>query len=206
MKRLKLLIPSVLVQLFILFINQFDTFSIIYPRFFPWTYINNRKTAMRNDSWIGDAEVYGANLIQLKHGMVHSWKIEINNFPFNLNKGQLTLGVCDKPREFDHEPLSEYHYYGIDNTYNHSYRSKNNGVMVHPANTHDFQGKRFRKYDIITIEVIKWYGTINLNFYMNGMICMTYDDIEDVSHRLFISTNIQFACCSLKQFESSIFR
>lgn len=206
MKRLKLLIPSVLVQLFILFINQFDTFSIIYPRFFPWTYINNRKTAMRNDSWIGDAEVYGANLIQLKHGMVHSWKIEINNLPFNLNKGQLTLGVCDKPREFDHEPLSEYHYYGIDNKYNHSYRSKNNGVMVHPANTHDFQGKRFRKYDIITIEVIKWYGTINLNFYMNGMICMTYDDIEDVSYRLFISTNIQFACCSLKQFESSIFR
>ena len=207
MKTLKLLIPTALVQLFILFINQFDRFSFRYPRFFPWTYINNRQTAMRNDGWkTYFKEVYGSNLIQLKHGTVNSWKIEINNMPFNLDKGQLRLGVCDKVREFDEEPLDEYHYYGIDNKYNHSYRSKNNGVMVHPANTHDFQGKRFEKYDIITIEIIKWHGTIHLNFYVNGMICMTYNEIPDASYRLFISSDTQFACCSLKQFESSTFR
>lgn len=207
MKTLKLLIPTALVQLFILFINQFDTFSRIFPRFYPWTYINNQQTAMRNEDWkTYFKEVYGSNLIQLEHGTVNSWKIEINNMPFNLDKGQLRLGVCDKVIEFDDKPLDEYHYYGIDNKYNHSYRSKNNGVMVHPANTHDFQGKRFEKYDIITIEVIKWYGTIHLNFYVNGKICMTYNEIEDVSYRLFISSDTQFVCCSLKQFESSIFR
>lgn len=202
-KRLKLVnIPRVVIELFILFINQIDTF--INPRY-GFTIINNYQTVMRNDV---DAhsfkEVYGSQLIQLKETMAHSWKVAINSIPFYSDKCQLTLGICDKELDFDDEPLSRYHYYGMDDKFNHSYRSFNNRVMIQHENIDNFQGKRIAKYDVITIEVIKWYRRINLNFYVNDIHCVTYFKLENIPYRLFISTNTMFASCSLKQYESSI--
>lgn len=202
-KRLKLVnIPSVLIELFILFVHQLDTF--INPGH-GFTIINNFQTAMRNDVDIHSfKEVYGSQLIQLKHQMIHSWNVEINNTPFYSDKCQLILGICDKEVDFDVEPLSRYQYYGMDYKFNHAYRSFNNRVMIQYGNIENFRGSRMAKCDTITIEVIKWYRRINLNFYVNDRHCVTYFKLENIPYRLFISTNTMFASCSLKQCESSI--
>ena len=209
-------IPEVIIKLFILYIHQIDRF--IYHSLNPFNsirdnfgfvLINNFQTIMRNDVNIYSfKEIYGSTLIQLSynfhHRICHSWKVEINNIPSYSDNHQSILGICNKETDIEDKPLNHYHYYGIDNKFNHSYKNMNNHVKIKYVNISHFQGRNITKYDIITIEVTKWYNDIHLNFYVNDILCMTYFNVENISYRLFVSTNTMFVCCSLKHYECVI--
>ena len=215
-KRLQLIgIPTVIVQLFILFIHQTDEFiyhtaNAFNPMYnFGFVIINNFQTIMSNNVDIHSfKEIYCSRLIQLScdfnHRIYHSWKVKINNIPCFLDNHQLILGICNKNDDCEDKPLNDYHHYGMDNNFNHLYNKKNNHIMIKHLNINTFQGKKITKHNIITIEVVKWYGSTCLNFYVNDILCITYFNVEDTSYRLFVSTNTMFICCSLKQYESNI--
>ena len=214
-KRLQLInIPEVIIRLFILFIQQIDEFIYssenAYQYYnFGFVIINNFQTIMRNNVHLHSfKEIYCDKLIQLScnfnHRIYHCWKVEISNIPFCLDNRQLILGICNKHDRFEDKTLNSYCYYGIDNNFNQIYNTKNDHTIIKHVNIDNFQGKKVTKYDTITIEVVKWYGDTHLNFYVNDILCITYFNVKNTSYRLFVSTNIVFACCSLKWYESNI--
>ena len=204
-KKLKLVhIPSVLVQLFILFINQWDAFINPNPRLFRFTTINSRQTAMRNAADMQlFREVYGQNLIYLEHATFVSWRVEINNIPFDSVESQLRIGICSTEKRFNGGPLNKYFYYGMDNKFDCYWNHLGNvdDIIQKSSITDDFIGKTIMKGDIIKIQVIKWNKMIYLHFYVNDKHCITYITIKDVPYRLFISSKTLFTCCSLKHYQ-----
>lgn len=215
-KKLQLMnIPEIIIKLLILYIHQIDAFSYnslnsfnSFEDDFGFMLINKSQTMMRNHVNINSfKEIYGYKLVQLSyishHRIHHTWKIEINNILCYSDNHQLILGICNK--EFEDKPLNHYHYYGMDNKFNHLYNNMNNNdIKIKYVNIYNFQENNIKKDDIITVEIVKWYRDINLNFYVNDVHCITYFNIENIPYSLFVSTNTMFVCCSLKQYESMI--
>ena len=201
-------IAEVIIRLIILYIDQIDIFGYSNMGLGPFStfgYVihNNFQTVMRDDNDMNSfKDIYGEKLIKFQNigaNIIHVWHIQINNIPIRSYNQQMMLGICAK-----HDVGEKRNrYYGINDRFNHVYEGDNK-IITKYLNIDIFQEKCMMKYDIITIEITKCHNIINLNFYVNGIRCTTFYNIDESVYQLFVSTNVLFVSFSLKHYECKV--